>query len=242
MAYLERARTFLEKGDRIRAAVTIIEGLRKDPGNDEALDELIRVYVDELPGPGLERDLVEVLQLRDDAGTRLAFIEHALEGESGEAKASALSTLFSKSPRPRDRSKRAPVEPVEATPEPTPVDEATSGEPRDAFERSEPTLPMPTAEETLHDRPSPAPEEEPSFLSDPPDLGVDLGGQPEAWEDTGGGGKTDQWKPMAVGFAAVALLFLVFFVVWSASGPTAEDVVDRVPDESVIENDEAEEP
>jgi hypothetical protein len=61
MDYYDRAKSAYNRQDIVRAAVILAEGLIRDPSNDEGVGWLLRVYVEDLRGPGLERELLRVM-------------------------------------------------------------------------------------------------------------------------------------------------------------------------------------
>lgn len=68
------------RGEVFAAAVTLASGLKRAPEHEDALDWFLSIYLEELPNPGLERELLQVLQRQADGHSRfgvlLAELEH----------------------------------------------------------------------------------------------------------------------------------------------------------------------
>lgn len=74
MSFLSRAHKSYDRGDKVRAVVTLIEGLKREPENEEALDLLLRLYGIEVDGLGLENDVIKILELQHDADDLLSVL------------------------------------------------------------------------------------------------------------------------------------------------------------------------
>ena len=57
MTFLERAKSAHSRGDAAAAAVILVQGLKRDPEEIEALQWLLDVYVDEIHNPGMEAEI-----------------------------------------------------------------------------------------------------------------------------------------------------------------------------------------
>lgn len=68
------------RGEVFAAAVTLASGLKRSPEHEDALDWFLSLYLEELPNPGLERELLQVLSRQADGHARfgglLAELEH----------------------------------------------------------------------------------------------------------------------------------------------------------------------
>lgn len=62
MSYLSRAQSFVERGETMRAFYQLVNGLQRNPGDEPALDLLVDLYIREFHSPGVERDLLLVLE------------------------------------------------------------------------------------------------------------------------------------------------------------------------------------
>lgn len=74
MDFEERARKAHRRGQLVRAAVLLAEGLKRHPERVDALDFLTNLFANELQSPGLEQDLVDALAAQDDRRERIDFI------------------------------------------------------------------------------------------------------------------------------------------------------------------------
>jgi hypothetical protein len=90
MTYLERAKLMHGRGDAVRAAYILAEGLRRDPRNAEALEWLLHLYVEEVPQPGMENDVLLILDRQPNGRELLAIVEAELRELRHEAKLLAI--------------------------------------------------------------------------------------------------------------------------------------------------------
>jgi|GEM_PF-4350164 len=63
MSYLSRAQSFVERGEIMRAFYQLVNGLQRNPNDKHALDLLVDLYIREFQSPGVERDLLLVLEI-----------------------------------------------------------------------------------------------------------------------------------------------------------------------------------
>lgn len=61
MSYLSRAQSFVERGEIMRAFYQLVDGLQRNPDDEQALDLLVDLYIGDFDSPGVERDLLVVL-------------------------------------------------------------------------------------------------------------------------------------------------------------------------------------
>jgi hypothetical protein len=94
MAFLERAKSMYEQQEVVRAATILAEGLKRDPAQVQALEWLMELYVHELPSPGLERELLCILEQQANGQELFELMERELEGEAGEDKLHALRKVM----------------------------------------------------------------------------------------------------------------------------------------------------
>ena len=130
MTYLDRARLLHGKGEIVNAAIVLSEGLKRDRNNADAMEWFVSLYVNEVPNPGLETDVIAVLAVQDNAANLLSLIESDLISAGAELKLSALRKARSRDPQ---LSGAAPaVAAPEAAPAATPA-AAPAAEYWDAF-------------------------------------------------------------------------------------------------------------
>jgi Tfp pilus assembly protein PilF len=93
MRFEERARNAYERGDKIRALVLLVEGVKRHPGYGPGLAFLVSIYGDEIIHPGLEADVVRALAAQPNPETILADIAYRFEqrGEQGLLRALTLA-------------------------------------------------------------------------------------------------------------------------------------------------------
>ena len=171
MGYVDRAHSMHGRGDVFAAAVTLASGLKRAPEDEDALDWFLSLYLEELPNPGLEREVLQVLAQRHDGGERFDFLVAELEHLGREDKIDALELAMDRHrivlPEPRMAPPNAPEPEADAGPE---ADE--EGERWDQFEspleaRHEPSghvgaVPETASARTEHDGED-LDEREPSF-------------------------------------------------------------------------------
>jgi hypothetical protein len=99
MTYLDRARLLHGKGETVNAAIVLAEGLKRDRNNADAMEWFVSLYVNEVPNPGLETDVIAVLAVQDNAANLLSLIESDLISAGAESKLSALRKARSRDPQ-----------------------------------------------------------------------------------------------------------------------------------------------
>jgi hypothetical protein len=99
MTYLDRARLLHGKGETVNAANVLAEGLKRDRNNADAMEWFVSLYVNEVPNPGLETDVIAVLAVQDNAANLLSLIESDLISAGAESKLSALRKARSRDPQ-----------------------------------------------------------------------------------------------------------------------------------------------
>lgn len=70
MSFMERARSLYERGEHVRTAFVLAEGIKRDPSREDALHWFLQVYVEDVNQPGLEQELVRVVEMQPN-GTQL---------------------------------------------------------------------------------------------------------------------------------------------------------------------------
>ena len=113
-------------GDAVRAAVILAQVLKRDPSDAEAVELLLHLYVEELPGPGIESDLLKVLSRQPNGADLLAIVEAELEEVGGFEKLKALDKVMDAEPVHLRSAHEAPA----PQPEPEPVAPANSPQAR----------------------------------------------------------------------------------------------------------------
>lgn len=158
MGFVERAKSMHARGEAVRASVILAQGLKRDPSDVEAVEWLLHMYVDELPTPGIEKDVLQVLERQPNGAYLLDLVRAELEEVDGYEKLHALDKTLAQG-RFVLRDVREPdPEPVAAAPAPAPSDTppptpepaavAGRGENWDAFDSpfdGEPSGMMPAA-------------------------------------------------------------------------------------------------
>lgn len=94
MAFLERARSMYERGDVVRASVTLAEGLKRQPDHAEAVEWLLHLYVEELPKPGLESELLRILEAQEGGEQLLQLVLAELREFGAHEKYAALTQVL----------------------------------------------------------------------------------------------------------------------------------------------------
>lgn len=90
MSFLQRAKSMHERGDAVRAAFILAEGLKREPDHGEALEWLLHLYVEELPNPGIERELLYILVAQRNGHELYDIVEAELEELGRHEKLDAL--------------------------------------------------------------------------------------------------------------------------------------------------------
>ncbi len=121
------------RGDAVRAAVILAQGLKREPRDSEAVGWLLHLYVEELPNPGIESDLLKVLSLQPNGADLLAIVRAEL-GELGSGeKLKAIDKTLDHSPMRFTSSGPPEPEPPPQTQAPTPHGAHSNDAPRSEF-------------------------------------------------------------------------------------------------------------
>lgn len=86
------------RGDAVRAAVILAQGLKREPTDVEAVGWLLHLYVEELPNPGIEADLLQVLALQPNGADLLAIVRAELDELALDEKSRALEKTLEHTP------------------------------------------------------------------------------------------------------------------------------------------------
>ncbi|MFW5968212.1 MAG: tetratricopeptide repeat protein, partial [Persicimonas sp.] len=128
MNFEERARKARRRGDPVRAAVVLIEGLKRHPSQTSALDLLSELFVEDIDSPGLGVDLAAILARQADAFARFEalldelYLRHK-DGVAREIVRAAREEGFDlqwpppSPPIPDERQPEDESDPVEEPPE-----------------------------------------------------------------------------------------------------------------------------
>ena len=98
MGFVDRAKSMHARGDAVRAAVILAQGLKRDPKDAEAVGWLLHLYVEELPNPGIEADLLQVLSMQPNGADLLAIVRAELDELGLHAKRKALDKTLDHTP------------------------------------------------------------------------------------------------------------------------------------------------
>jgi hypothetical protein len=82
-----------ERGDAARAAFMFANGLLRDPDNEDALNWLLMLYVEKIEKPGMERDILRVLETQPDGLELFELIETRLAEQDRADKIEALRRM-----------------------------------------------------------------------------------------------------------------------------------------------------
>jgi hypothetical protein len=93
MAFFHRAKSMYDRGEVVRAATILAEGLKREPSNVEALEWLLHLYVKEIPNPGLEIEVVKILAAQDNGLDLLELVQDELEAAQLLDKIKALDNV-----------------------------------------------------------------------------------------------------------------------------------------------------
>ena len=89
MNFVERAQSLYEQEKTFEACITLANGLKMNPQEEGALDWFLQMYCEEIPRPGLESDVLRILQKRLDGADRFenlcAELEHLGAAEKYDA-------------------------------------------------------------------------------------------------------------------------------------------------------------
>lgn len=143
MGFVERAKSMHARGEAVRASVILAQGLKRDPSDVEAVEWLLHMYVDELPTPGIEKDVLQVLERQPNGAYLLDLVRAELEEVGGYEKLHALDKTLAQGrfvlrdtpePEPVAPAPVAAPEPVAPAPAPEPPPTGPRGENWDAFD------------------------------------------------------------------------------------------------------------
>lgn len=90
MSYLSRAQSFVERGEIMRAFYQLVNGLQRNPRDEHALDLLVDLYIREFQSPGVERDLLLVLEIVPQGIDLYEMIYASLEKSGDERRLKSL--------------------------------------------------------------------------------------------------------------------------------------------------------
>jgi hypothetical protein len=118
MAFYDRAKSMYERGEVVRAATILAEGLKREPQQVESLEWLLHLYVKEVPNTGLETEIIRILSLQANGRDLLEIVESELESSQRYDKMKALDNV-----RRRENLLPDPPAPAAraAAPEPAPA-------------------------------------------------------------------------------------------------------------------------
>lgn len=206
MDFHARAQNALQRGSPARAMILLVQGLRRSPEREDALDLLLLIYTTQILKPGLESDLLKALGPQQNAPALLRFVLDELTG-------------FEKVEMARALKLRAREEGFEIAPPIAPLSkpETEQGEISAEDEEKTPVLPDQSSEaEALEDEESALPgesaEAEGVHLSSPDDRESSAGDRKAA--------KKKASRPVKKRGKSqrVLALILVFFFVGALSG------------------------
>lgn len=124
MDFLHRAKKALDRGDAVRGLVQLVEGLRRNPERDDALDLLLYVYTRQIDHPGVESDVLRALEGNPARGELLGLLEKELREREKISMARALVQLA----REQGVAVIAPREEASPDEAPAPADEESAEE------------------------------------------------------------------------------------------------------------------
>lgn len=90
MSYFERAKSMHARGDAVRTAVILAQGLKRDPSDAEAVEWLLHLYVEEVPNTGLEDAILQVLARLPNGADLLDIVRGELDEVGAGDKLRAL--------------------------------------------------------------------------------------------------------------------------------------------------------
>lgn len=93
MAFYHRAKSMYDRGEVVRAATILAEGLKREPGDVESLEWLLHLYVKEIPNPGLEVEMVKILAAQANGRDLLEIVQSELEAANMGDKIKALDNV-----------------------------------------------------------------------------------------------------------------------------------------------------
>jgi hypothetical protein len=93
MAFYHRAKSMYDRGEVVRAATILAEGLKREPGDVESLEWLLHLYVKEIPNPGLEVEMVKILAAQANGRDLLEIVQSELEAANMSDKIRALDNV-----------------------------------------------------------------------------------------------------------------------------------------------------
>lgn len=83
MSYLSRAESMVDRGQTMRAFFVLVNGLRQNPNDEHALNLLVDLYIRDIDSPGVETELLQVLQVVPN-GLDIYEMIHASLEQSGD--------------------------------------------------------------------------------------------------------------------------------------------------------------
>ncbi len=78
-SYLSRAKSLSERREPMRAFYQLVNGLRKNPRDEQALEMLVDIYIRDIETPGVEQDLLKTLSIVPEGASLCEMIENTLE-------------------------------------------------------------------------------------------------------------------------------------------------------------------
>lgn len=90
MSFISRAEAMIEQGEHFRAFIHLLSGIRTDPTQSAALDTAIDIYIGFLTAPGVERDLLRVLDVVPNGIDLYEYIEGHLNNDANRERYIAL--------------------------------------------------------------------------------------------------------------------------------------------------------
>lgn len=90
MDFLDRARHALDRNDPARALVLLVQGLRREPAREDALDLFLHIYTRRIKIPGLESDLFRAVEYQGHRARLLRFVLEELTRLEKESMARAV--------------------------------------------------------------------------------------------------------------------------------------------------------
>lgn len=112
MAFMDRARAFYQRGDAVRAAFVLAEGVKRHPHHEEGLHQFLRIYVEDLERTGLEQEVIRVLGTQPNGDELLDIVVTELRSRSQFDRVTALERVSNLRDRAAEaRERLAPTAP-----------------------------------------------------------------------------------------------------------------------------------
>ncbi len=89
-SFIDRAKNAYHRGDEVRGLTTLINGLKRTPESDEAVQLLLQWYGVDAPKPGLESDVIGAIRLQPDANDLMSVLVDNLRSGGHDEVAQAL--------------------------------------------------------------------------------------------------------------------------------------------------------